>query len=77
MKRIDPEKMSRADLDRLGTEAEEVTRGNTRPLTPAAPSPAPPPKEAARALGPGQGASTSRLSKPCSPRPTPTRAAMG
>jgi len=33
MKRINPEKMSKAELDRLGAEAETVTFENTRPLT--------------------------------------------
>jgi hypothetical protein len=33
MKRINPDKMSKADLDRLGAEAEKVTFENTRPLT--------------------------------------------
>ena len=36
MKRIDPEKMSKAQLDRLYTEAEKVTDLNTRPLSKAA-----------------------------------------
>jgi hypothetical protein len=35
MTRIDLEKMSNAELDRLGAEAEKVTRRNTRPLSPA------------------------------------------
>ena len=34
MKRINPDKMSRAELDRLGAEAERATYRNTRPLTP-------------------------------------------
>lgn len=33
MKRINPDKMSNAELDRLGAEAEKVTRNNTRPLS--------------------------------------------
>jgi len=33
MKRINPDKMSIAELDRLGAEAEKVTFENTRPLT--------------------------------------------
>ena len=33
MKRINPDKMSKAELDRLGAEAEKVTYRNTRPLT--------------------------------------------
>jgi hypothetical protein len=33
MKRIDPDKMSRAELDRLGAAARKVTFRNTRPLT--------------------------------------------
>jgi hypothetical protein len=33
MKRINPEKMSKAELDRLGAEAAELTFANTRPLT--------------------------------------------
>jgi len=34
MKTINPDKMSKAELDRLGAEAEKVTYENTRPLTP-------------------------------------------
>ena len=34
MKRINPDKMSRTELDRLGAEAERVTYRDTRPLTP-------------------------------------------
>ena len=34
MKRINPDKMTQAELDRLGAEAEIVTFHNTRPLTP-------------------------------------------
>lgn len=33
MKRINPDKMSKAELDRLEREAEKVTYRNTRPLT--------------------------------------------
>ena len=33
MKRINPDKMSKAELDRLGAEAERVTYENTRPLS--------------------------------------------
>ena len=33
MKRIDPDKMSKAELDRLGADAEKVTYENTRRLT--------------------------------------------
>jgi hypothetical protein len=33
MKRINPDKMSKADFDRLGADAEKVTFENTRPLT--------------------------------------------
>ena len=33
MKRINPDKMSKAELGRLGAEAEKVTFANTRPLT--------------------------------------------
>jgi len=33
MKRINPDKMSKAELDELGAEAEKVTFENTRPLT--------------------------------------------
>lgn len=33
MKRINPDKMSRAELDKLGLAAEAVTRQNTRPLS--------------------------------------------
>jgi hypothetical protein len=33
MKRINPDKMSKAELDRLGAEAERVTYQSTRPLT--------------------------------------------
>jgi hypothetical protein len=36
MKRINPDKMSKVDLDRLGAEAEKISYENTRPLTPAA-----------------------------------------
>ena len=35
IKRLNPEKMSRAELDRLGVEAERITYENTRPLSPA------------------------------------------
>jgi len=34
MKRINPEKMSKAELGRLGAEGDKVTFRNTRPLTP-------------------------------------------
>ena len=33
MKRIYPDKMSKAELDRMGAEAEKVAFENTRPLT--------------------------------------------
>jgi hypothetical protein len=33
MKKINPDKMSKAELDRLGAEAAKVTFENTRPLT--------------------------------------------
>jgi hypothetical protein len=33
MKRINPDRMTKAELDRLGAEAERVTYSNTRPLT--------------------------------------------
>ncbi len=33
MKRINPDKMSKTELDRLGEEAEAVTFDNTRPLS--------------------------------------------
>jgi hypothetical protein len=33
MKRIDPAKMNKVELDRLGAEAEHLTFENTRPLT--------------------------------------------
>jgi hypothetical protein len=33
MKKFDPLKMSKAELDRIGAEAEKVTLENTRPLT--------------------------------------------
>ncbi len=33
MKRINPDKMSKLELDRMGAEAEQVTYENTRPLT--------------------------------------------
>ena len=33
MKRINPDKITKAELDRLGAEAEKVTFENTRPLT--------------------------------------------
>ena len=33
MKKINPDKMSKAELDRMGAEAEKVTFENTRPLT--------------------------------------------
>jgi hypothetical protein len=33
MKRINPDTMSKAELDRLGAEAEKVTFDNSRPLT--------------------------------------------
>jgi len=36
MKRINPEKMNEAQLDRLGAQAEKVKYANTRPLTAAA-----------------------------------------
>jgi hypothetical protein len=33
MKRIDPDKLTKAELDQLGMEAERVSGENTRPLT--------------------------------------------
>ena len=67
MKKINPDKMNKAELDQMGAEAEKLTFENTRPLT--ADSRRALARAASKAgrprIGAAQRGSTSRWNKPC------------